>query len=266
MANQPYFSQPFNNNTQHTHQTTEQILHIRAVDCINIQSDEHDDFNMDLEDNIEFTVNFSDGHLNRTNVLSLSTVYNKHGDKYIKSYKTNDSNPFNKSNSNNNVLNIPPYELVSKVELKAISFPFLNSFNIANVEGSDIANDDVDTKLITNNSHSFFGLDIPEFNGRIHSTNNNLHDIFAIIYYDSTEHQPGFIKPIRGSDFETKIYKPVTPINRLNKFTVKFLNSNGEQIKLKDISDDSSSDEIHLRESIKVLYQISLLFEFTIKL
>ena len=277
MENQGYFSQTFANscNTEPKYEMTEQMLHVRAVDCMNLKLD-NDVPNISLDTPIEFNVQFSNGQLNRTNELSLTNIYDKNGN--FKKYDTNDTLAGGTHNVQN-ILGIAPYQQVSKVELKGVSFPFIRNNDYASDPDIDT---NTDKEYKSNSGDAFFAIDIPEFAGRVHSTTNKLHDIFAIMYYDSTIPASGAIKPIRGVDFDSKTYIPKAPIKRLNKFKVRFLNSIGDVVKLgdfhnayikytdnSDIADTSSpslSRSDALKNCIKILYQVSLLFEFTIKL
>ena len=270
MENQGYFSQTFakNCNTEPKYEMTEQMLHVRAVDCMNLKLDESGEPNITLDTPIEFNVQFSNGQLNRTNELSLTNVYHESGDLkgHFKEFGTNDTLAGGTHNVQNEI-GIPPYEQVSKVELKGVSFPFIRNNNyIASGPTESIT----DIQYKTDSGDAFFAIDIPEFAGRVHSTTNKLDGIFAIMYYDSTIPASGQIKPIRGVDFDSKTYVPKAPIKRLNKFKVRFLNSIGEVVKLGDFhnaySEYTANNETALKDCIKILYQVSLLFEFTIKL
>jgi hypothetical protein len=267
MENKGYFSQTFINNCDEPkYETTKQILHVRAVDCMNLNLDHLNAPDLSLNTPIEFNVQFSNGSLNKKNTLSLTNVYNSDGS--IIDY----GGAFNNVQ---NVIGIPPYQEVSKVELKGVSFPFIRN-NDQNVNASDLDVPDpepsTDYDYRKNGGDAFFAIDIPEFKGRVHSTTNKLHDIFAIMYYDSTTPDSGTIKPIRGVDFDSKTYIPKSPIKRLNKFKVRFLNSNGNVVKLGDFNktfiryNEDNDKENALKHCIKTLYQVSLLFEFTIRL
>lgn len=222
---QPYFSQNYHKHDP-IYDAKKQVLFVRLVDFM-----PYSNFNAETE--LKFTVCFSNH--NETNVpVPISQKYDSNGDE-------------RETNNIKNSLNIPHYEEVSKVELKGISFPYLeDDINYGSEE--------------TEKKHVCFALDIPEFNGRIHSSVNQLHETFAIIYFDTTSATGGVVKPLKGTDFEEKIYIPSQPIKRLNKFTVIFRNGDGEIIKAKDLV--NSYDK---RNVIKILHQITLLFEFTIK-
>jgi len=276
LKNQGYFSQTFNNNcnTEPKYEMTEQMLHVRAVDCMNFALLNESTSTLSLNTPIEFDVQFSNGNLNRTNTLSLTNIYDENGN-FLK-FDTNDT-PLAGARNNvqnvQNVIGIPPYEQVSKVELKGVSFPFVHNNNHQNTPTLN-----TNEEYRDNGGDAFFAIDIPEFGGRVHSTTNKLHDVFAIMYYDSTMPvAAGTIKPIRGVDFDRKTYTPKAPIKRLNKFKIRFLNSTGEVVKLgdfhNDYNDQNDTDDDNdqnnanvLKSCIKTLYQVSLLFEFTIKL
>ena len=229
MENQGYFSQTFNNNcnTEPKYEMTEQMLHVRAVDCMNFALLDGSPSTLSLNTPIEFDVQFSNGNLNRTNTLSLTNIYDENGN-FLK-FDTNDTLAGARNNAQN-VIGIPPYEQVSKVELKGVSFPFVRNNNHPNLPVELNTKED----YRDNGGDAFFAIDIPEFGGRVHSTTNKLHDVFAIMYYDSTMPETGTIKPIRGVDFDSKTYTPKAPIKRLNKFKIRFLNSTGEVVKLGD--------------------------------
>jgi hypothetical protein len=214
----PYFSQNFQD-TQPKFPTKKQLLFIRFIDFF------EPDHDFNLNDELVFTVRFSNSSTIREDQNSAIPIY---------VYPS---------------LNMPPYEEVSKVELKGISFPNLQD-KINNRFGS----------AATGKNHVCFALDIPEFNGRIHSSVNQLQNTFAIIYYDSTDGTAGTVKPLKGIDFEQKIYIPPQPIKRMNKFTIKFRNSDGEIIRIGDLI---NLDDVNNAKNI--LHQITLLFEFTIK-
>ena len=79
MENQGYFSQTFNNNcnTEPKYEMTEQMLHVRAVDCMNFALLDGSPSTLSLNTPIEFDVQFSNGNLNRTNTLSLTNIYDE---------------------------------------------------------------------------------------------------------------------------------------------------------------------------------------------
>jgi hypothetical protein len=251
---EPYFSQNFGTGNVIV-PTKKQILHVRAIDFMSLpEIPTHnfttEQFNQILNTEMKFTVRFSNGQLNRKNV-PITKMFNNDGSFSYKSRDETETVPIVYSQG----LSIPPYEQVSEVELKGVSFPYIKS--TVHTTSDDI--------LGTDNVEVCFGLDIPEFDGRVHSSVNKLHDIFAVMYYDTTAGQVGHIKPMKGIDFDQKIYTPRQPISNLNKFDVIFRNSNGEIIKLTDFSELTPNSSSVLKELIKTLYKVSLLFEFTIK-
>tara|TARA_B100001996_G_C18667215_1_gene595319 strand:- start:1137 stop:1661 length:525 start_codon:yes stop_codon:yes gene_type:complete len=125
-------------------------------------------------------------------------------------------------------IGMPDYEEVEEVELKSIMFP-----KIAGEE--------------------YYILDIPEFTGRVHSTDNGSHDKFAVVYYDSSQTSAGDVKPMKGQDFDKKVHV-FNPIKkRLSRFTVTFRKYGGDIITNTDIG---SGDNYK---------KISMMFEFKIK-
>lgn len=135
-----------------------------------------------------------------------------------------------------NVLEIPPYTNIKSVELKGVSFPKIEN-------------------------EIYFTMDIPEFSGRLHSSDNKgSHETFASIYYDSGSLLKGDVKPLRGTDFDTKkyVFNPIE--KRLNKFTVRFSKYGGQPITFDDIYAGSSFNT----DLNKVLSNITVLFKFTL--
>lgn len=152
------------------------------------------------------------------------------------------SNGYMGSNGSNgykkNVLEIPPYTNIKCVELRGISFPKMEN-------------------------EMYFVLDIPEFSGRLHSSDNKgSHETFASIYYDSSSLLKGDVKPLRGNDFDTKeyIFNPIE--KRLNKFTIRFLKYGGNIATFSDIYTGTPVD--FSNEYNKTLSNITLLFKFTL--
>ena len=142
-------------------------------------------------------------------------------------------------------LEFPPYRDVASVELKGISVPLIEN-------------------------ESFFVVDIPEFNNRIHSSSNpNVHEKFAIVYFDKVaDHSTKYeVQPLRGSDYDTKIKVFNPPLARLNKFTVRICKFNGDVINMKDIINiPSAGDNIKKQNAIfDGLKHVSFLFEFVIR-
>jgi hypothetical protein len=127
------------------------------------------------------------------------------------------------SHYENNSLNLGAYSEITQVELLGLCFP-------------KIANE------------NYVIVDIPEFHGVMHSSDNTgSHDKFAIVYFDNA--QMTTTKPMKGKDFAPKICKFNPPLKRLNKFTIRFLQYRGATIDPNDLN----------------LKNVSLLLEFTIK-
>jgi hypothetical protein len=251
---EPYFSQNFGTGNVIV-PTKKQILHVRAIDFMSLPEITNASLttperNQILNTEMKFTVRFSNGQLNGKNI-PITKMFNNNGSfSYISRGET-ETDPIVYSQG----LSIPPYEQVSQVELKGVSFPYIKS----TVHG---VTEDI---LGTDNVEVCFGLDIPEFDGRVHSSVNKLHDTFAVIYYDTTAAPVGYIRPMKGIDFEQKIYTPRQPITNLNKFDVIFRNSNGEIIKIGDFTENTNNTSGDVKSVVKILYKVSLLFEFTIK-
>lgn len=130
-------------------------------------------------------------------------------------------------------IGMPDYEQVEEVELKSIMFP----------------------KMV---GEEYYILDIPEFSGRVHSTDKGSHDKFAVVYYDSSQTLPGEVKPMKGYDFDTKVHT-FNPIKkRLSRFTVTFRRYGGNIITNRDISTDLQTPDDNYKK-------ISMMFEFKIK-
>ena len=131
------------------------------------------------------------------------------------------------SGSNNkDSLNLPPYEQVTRVELKAVCLP-------------KIANE------------IYYILDIPEFSGRLHSTDNSgSHESFAVIYYPNTD---SIVSPSKGYDFDTKVHEFTPPLKSLSKFRVSFKKYGGSDITVADIGGTTA------------LRYVNFLLEFTVK-
>lgn len=132
----------------------------------------------------------------------------------------------------NDSLSIPPYDYVTQVELLGICCD----------------------KVIDEN---YFIVDIPEFDGNIHSSDNKgSHDKFAIVYFDTA------FKPLKGRDFTPKIKVFDPPLTSLNKIRIRLC-------KYKDILLDINNTEhfnINSDDSLETkLAKFSLLLEFTIK-
>lgn len=123
-------------------------------------------------------------------------------------------------------IGMPDYEQVEEVELKSIMFPKMAG-------------------------EEYYILDIPEFSGRVHSTDKGSHDKFAVVYYDSSQKSLGEVKPMKGYDFDTKVHV-FNPIKkRLSRFTVTFRKYGGDIITNSEIGDKYE--------------KISMMFEFKIK-
>ena len=135
-------------------------------------------------------------------------------------------------------LSIPPYDYVTQVELLGVMCPKLENEN-------------------------YFIVDIPEFDGVLHSSDNaGSHDKFAIVYFDSVK------KPLKGKDFIPKICHFRPPLQSLNKIRIAFkkyggtvLNLNNDYTYLNGPYNLQSDDE----DLKSILAEFSLLFEFTIK-
>jgi hypothetical protein len=111
-------------------------------------------------------------------------------------------------------------------------------------------------KLVNEN---YFIVDIPEFDGVIHSSDNSgSHEKFAVVYFDSSE------KALKGKDFAQKVCVLNPHLQSLNKIKVQFKKYGGAVLDLKtdftDKTDMNVSDDI-----ITALTKVSLLLEFTIK-
>ena len=129
-----------------------------------------------------------------------------------------------------------PYENVISVELKAVSFPKIDN-------------------------EVYYILDIDEFSGRLDSTDNTgSHNSFAIIYYDNSGNNVGFIKPMKGKDFDEKthIFNPIE--KRINYLNISFKKFGGNIIKKSEINSSLNT------ETFLNTYPISILLEFTMKL
>lgn len=129
-------------------------------------------------------------------------------------------------------IGVPPYSVVQSVELKGINFPKLNGEN-------------------------YFVLDIPEFSGRVHSSDNKgSHNSFAVCYYDNI---PTFaMKPMKGKDFDEKKYIFNPPEKNFNKFTINFKKYGGDLITFSDFVVDPVQTFVEQ-------YPISILLELDIK-
>lgn len=241
---EPYFSNSFASEEMKI-PTYKQILHVRAVDFMNAPSlDSQDDTWREQE--VKFTVRFSNASQNRKNI-PISKVFKRDGSFDYTVRDITETDPFYSAEG----IPIPPYQHVCTVELKGISFPYITS----------PVHSDTEQANSTDNVDVCYCLDIPEFNGRVHSSVNNIHESFAVIFYDTTTAPVGTVKPMKGIDFDQKLYIPPQPIRSLNKFDVIFRNSNGDIVKLKDFGESSA----RVSELIKSLYKVILLFEFTIK-
>ena len=172
------------------------------------------------------------------------------GDFMTEFYNTNDSN-FNLeftvylSSEDKKSIGVAPYEEVSGVELKGISFPKLADM-------------------------MYFVVDIPEFSGRVHSTNRGAHDKFAVVYYKSSNMNSGDVEPCKGSDFDKKELTFAPPLRNFNKFTVRFLKPDGSKIKYNDFShivslNDTNPDTNPDSKVREMINNISLILEFDIK-
>ena len=140
---------------------------------------------------------------------------------------------FSSLNSNVKSLSFPPYQNVKHCELRAINFPKMN------------------------NDEMYFILDIDKINGRLDSSDNKgSHQMFAVIHYDHSGLSPGQMKPIKGSDFDRKIYT-FNPIEQqVNTLSIAFRKYGGDVIHKDDI-DSTLSIEQFLSK-----YPISIILEF----
>ena len=166
-------------------------------------------------DNIDFEVKWSNGkHTVRTRVQSGTDV---HGNpRYV--------DQVDNSASWNDSLSIPPYDYVTQVELLGVMCPKVTDEN-------------------------YFIVDIKEFSGTLHSSDNQgSHEKFAIVYFDSTE------KPLKGKDFTQKVCEFNPPLQSLNKIHVQFQKYGGTVLNLQN--DFGATPD---------LSKFSLLLEFTIK-
>ena len=117
------------------------------------------------------------------------------------------------------------YRNVSRVELKAITFPQLA--------------DDI-----------HFAVEVPEFTDRIISTNPMISKSFAIVYYNAAiSNPPSTCIAFKGSDFDSKAKDLITPA-QLRKFHVTFRKQNGDVVRYGDLNNVD-------------LKNVTLLFEFT---
>ena len=133
-------------------------------------------------------------------------------------------------------LNIPSYEQVTQVELKAVCFP------------------KIDDEI-------YYVIDIPEFSGRLHSSDNpGSHESFAIVYYQNDSENKGSVVPAKGSDFDQKLHLVNPPIKSLSKFSVTFRKHGGDILTVGDIT--VTNDQAGYGSAIK---KVNLLFEFTVK-
>jgi len=158
-----------------------------------------------------------------------------------KIYQVNNDLGF-KLKVNLNELGFPAYKNVHSVELKAVSFPKMNNREI------------------------YYILDIYEFNGRLHSSDNTgSHENFAIIYYDNSSQQAGHIKPMKGKDFDEKVYI-FNPVESLNTLNISFKKYGGHVIKPSDI--DNTDGKTWTNDEIKTFLDtnpITILLEFKMK-
>ena len=132
-------------------------------------------------------------------------------------------------------LTFPPFTNVTKAELKSISFPKMN-------------NDDM-----------YFIFDIYELNGRLFSSDNlGSHDSFAIVHYDASTQNAGYMRPMKGKDFDEKeiVFNPICP--SLNRLTVAFKKYGGRVINVNDID----NTQIDIKTWLKK-YPINFMIEFT---
>ena len=130
-------------------------------------------------------------------------------------------------------LNIPSYEQVTHVELKAVCFP------------------KIDDEI-------YYVIDIPEFSGRLHSSDNSgSHESFAIVYYPNDIGETGSVIPAKGSDFDQKLHLLNPPIKSLSKFSITFRKHGGDILTLDQISNAT--------DYASAIKKVNLLFEFTIK-
>ena len=130
-------------------------------------------------------------------------------------------------------LNIPSYEQVTQVELKAVCLP-------------KIADE------------MYYVIDIPEFSGRLHSSDNTgSHESFCMVYYPNHSIAVGSATPAKGSDFDQKLHVITPPIKSLSKFSIKFKKHGGEVLTVSDIAASTDYDA--------AIKKVNLLFEFTIK-
>lgn len=140
------------------------------------------------------------------------------------------------SGRDGNGMNIPPYNYVTKVELKSLCFP--------KVKG--------ETYVI---------IDIPEFSGRVHSNDNKgSHESFAILYFDNGSMDTGVAKPMKGKDFDDKVHFFNPPESTINKFTVSFKKFGGVPVSFNDLVADGET-----LDAGALLRNISMMFCFTIK-
>uniref|UniRef100_A0A6C0F624 Uncharacterized protein n=1 Tax=viral metagenome TaxID=1070528 RepID=A0A6C0F624_9ZZZZ len=145
-------------------------------------------------------------------------------------------------NANNNVtsknksLGIPPYEYVKTAELAAYSIPKLDD-------------------------EMYIILDIPEFSTRLHSSDyDGSYDKFSILYFDNSTMNTGDIKPMKGANFDKKIYNFNPPDRLFNKFTITLRKHGGDIVKLSDFG--ATNDDT----ATSLMNKISFLFIFDIKL
>jgi len=233
---EPYFSNNFAPNPPPVQQYKQQLF-IDFRDYVNdiIKND----------GNIEFEVLWSNGrHTTRKRTQQGTDIY---------------GNPTYVNTVDNQAvwydsLNIPPYEYVTQVELLGISCPTTYDENDKN--------------------ENYFIVDIPEFDGVVHSSDNEgSHNKFAIVYFDSVDNN----KPLKGKDFIQKICHFRPPLQSLNKIRIRFRKHKGVILNLKRNFEDSLNDKRLDGESDDVyqtrleqlyvteLRKFSMLLEFTIK-
>lgn len=133
-------------------------------------------------------------------------------------------------------LNVAPYEHVKTVQLLGVCFPKVKD-------------------------EMYCVIDIPEFNGRLHHSDKHNHDSFATLYFDTSKLNTGDAKPLKGYDFDKKVYVYNPPESRLNRFTINFKKYGGAPVTFGDLTENV----IDSTEATSVLAKISLLMSFEIK-
>lgn len=109
-----------------------------------------------------------------------------------------------------NSCGIPPYNNVSTVELKGLSFPKVSG-------------------------ESYIVMSIDQLNdNQLDATAVGINSLYAVAYFDNDALAAGAIKPIKGADFYLKQVSFNPPLGRLDRLSVKFMKHDGSTISLSD--------------------------------